>query len=70
MAGGEPNCAHHDVVPAHIIGGKQLGFTHNLYRTGNFSINSFWGTIAQAFNYASPPAPFAAPISGIWTRPA
>ena len=57
-------------MAAMIIGGKQLGFTHNIYKTGSFSINSFWGTIAQAFGYSSTTAPFASPISGLWTKPA
>lgn len=57
-------------MAAMLIGGKRLGFTHNLYRTENTSINQFWGTIAQAFGYTSPAAPFAAPVAGLWTRPA
>ncbi|MES1204695.1 MAG: DUF1552 domain-containing protein [Pseudomonadota bacterium] len=57
-------------MPAMIIGGKQLGFTHNLYRTGTVSINQYWATIAQAFGYTSTAAPFAAPIAGLWAKPA
>jgi hypothetical protein len=56
-------------MPCMIIGGKALGFTHNLYRTGNNTVGQFWGTIAQAFGYTSTSAPFSAPISGLWTRP-
>jgi len=57
-------------MAAMIIGGKQLGFTHNIYKTGTFSINAYWGTIAQAFGYTATTSPFAAPISGIWAKPA
>jgi hypothetical protein len=57
-------------MPAMIIGGKALGFSHNIYRTGSFTVNQYWGTIAQALGYPSTTAPFAAPISGLWTSPA
>jgi hypothetical protein len=57
-------------MPAMIIGGKSLGFAHNRYQAGQYSVNQFWGTIGQAFGYTSTSAPFAAPISGLWTRPA
>ena len=57
-------------LPAMIIGGKQLGFVHGLNMTGNFTINRFWGTIAQAYGYTSTDAPFAAPIAGVWAKPA
>jgi hypothetical protein len=56
-------------MPAMIIGGKQLGFVHDRYVTGSFSINQFWGTIAHAFGHTSTDAPFAAPIDGFLTRP-
>jgi hypothetical protein len=59
-----------DNMAAMIIGGKQLGFTHNLYKTEALSINEFWGTIAQAFGYTARETPFDAPVSGIWTKPA
>jgi hypothetical protein len=59
-----------DKMAAMIIGGKALGFTHNLYRTESLTINQFWGTIAQAFGYTTPAAPFGDPVSGLWTRPA
>lgn len=52
-------------MPAMIVGGRRLGFAHNLYRTGNFSINSFWGTIAAKLGYTSTAAPFAAPIANL-----
>ena len=52
-------------MPAMIIGGKRLGFAHNLYKTGSFSINSFWGTIAAKLGYTSTATPFAEPIAGI-----
>jgi hypothetical protein len=57
-------------MPAMIIGGKSLGFGHNKYQTGNYTVNQLWGTIGQAFGYTSTAAPFAAPISGLWTKPA
>jgi len=57
-------------MPAMIIGGKQLGFAHNIYKSAaTISINSFWGTIAQAYGYGAT-APFAAPVAGIWAKPA
>jgi hypothetical protein len=56
-------------MAAMIFGGKKLGMQVGQYKTGNFSINSFWGTIAQAFG-APTTAPFAAPIAGLWTKPA
>jgi hypothetical protein len=59
-----------DGMAAMLIGGKKLGFTHNLYRTDMMTINQFWGTVAQAFGYTSPAAPFSAPVSGLWTKPA
>jgi hypothetical protein len=57
-------------MPAMIIGGKALGFVHGKHQPGNYTVNQFWGTIAQAFNYTSTAAPFAAPIAGLWNRPA
>jgi hypothetical protein len=57
-------------MPAMIIGGKALGFVHNRYQTGDYSVNQFWGTIGQALGYTSTAAPFAAPISGLLNRPA
>ncbi len=57
-------------MPAMIIGGKSLGFAHNKYQAGQYTVGQFWGTIAQAFNHTSTAAPFAAPIGGLWTRPA
>jgi hypothetical protein len=56
-------------IPAMVIGGKQLGFVHDRYVTANMTINQLWGTIAQAFGYASTAAPFAAPVSGLWAKP-
>ena len=61
-------------MPAMIIGGKSLGFTHGngqgKYQSGSYTVNQFWGTIGPAFGYTSTAAPFAAPISGLWTKPA
>ncbi|HEY7371622.1 MAG TPA: DUF1552 domain-containing protein [Polyangia bacterium] len=63
-------CGHErNNMPGMIIGGKQLGFVHNIYRTGAVTINQFWGTIAQAFGYTSTDAPFAPPIDGLWAQP-
>jgi len=55
-------------MPAMIFGGKKLGMKVGQYTSGNFSINSYWGTIAQAFGYTAP-APFASPIAGLWATP-
>jgi len=55
-------------MAAMIFGGKKLGMQVGQYKSGSFSINSFWGTIAQAFGAATT-APFAAPIAGLWTKP-
>jgi hypothetical protein len=55
-------------MAAMIFGGKTLGMQVGQYKSGSFSINSFWGTIAQAFG-ASTTAPFASPIAGLWTKP-
>ena len=57
-------------MAAMIIGGKQLGFVHDRYVTGNITINELWGTIAQAFGHTSTEAPFAAPVAGFWAKPA
>jgi uncharacterized protein DUF1552 len=56
-------------IPAMLIGGKQLGFQHDRYVTGTFTINELWGTIAQAFGHTSTDPPFAAPIPGFWAKP-
>ncbi|MFI5051298.1 MAG: DUF1552 domain-containing protein, partial [Gaiellales bacterium] len=56
-------------MPAMIIGGKQLGFLHDRHVTGNFPINDFWGTVAQAFGHTSTDAPFGPPIAGFWAKP-
>jgi hypothetical protein len=58
-----------DNMAAMLIGGKALGFTHNLYRTEAMTINDFWGTIAQAYGYAGA-APFGKAVAGLWTKPA
>jgi len=57
-------------IPAMLIGGKQLGFAHDRYVAGKFTINQFWGTIAQAYGYTSTDLPFAAPIPDLWAKPA
>ena len=56
-------------MPAMLIGGKRLGFLHDRYVPAKLTINQLWGTIAQAFGYASTTAPFAAPVAGFWTNP-
>jgi hypothetical protein len=56
-------------MAAMIIGGKTLGFQHGTYKTGNWSINQYWGTIGQAFGLTAT-APIGAPIAGLWTKPA
>ena len=55
-------------MPAMIFGGKKLGMKVGQYTSGNFSINSYWGTIAQALGYTGG-APFASPIAGLWAAP-
>ncbi|HXT99643.1 MAG TPA: hypothetical protein VN903_01535, partial [Polyangia bacterium] len=60
-------------MPAMIIGGKSLGFAHNKYVKGSFSVNQFWGLIGPAVGYTSTAAPFAAPgstLSALWVKPA
>ena len=56
-------------MPAMIIGGKSLGFTGGIYKSGSYNIGQYWGTIAQAFGYA-PSGVVGSPISGLWTKPA
>jgi len=60
-------------MPAMIIGGKSLGFAHNKYVKGNFTVNQFWGLIGPSVGHTSTAAPFAAVpsgLSGLWTKPA
>jgi hypothetical protein len=56
-------------IPAMIFGGTKLGLLGGQYKTGNFSINQLWGTIASAMGHASTTAPFAAPIPGLLQPP-
>jgi hypothetical protein len=56
-------------MPAVIFGGRDLGMIGNQFLTANFSINSVWGTIAQAFGIPAT-APLAEPIAGLWAAPA
>jgi hypothetical protein len=56
-------------MPGMIIGGKRLGFQHDRYVATTMTINQLWGTIAQAFGYASTDAPFATPLAGFWAKP-
>jgi hypothetical protein len=68
----------HSNIPAMLFGGKKLGMAVGQYKTGNFTVNSLWGTIAPAFGYdptAAPDysptaAPLRAPIPGLWAKPA
>ncbi len=59
-----------DNMPGMIIGGKLLGYKHNVYNTTRASINQFWGTVAQAFGYTGTGGPVGAPIANLWTKPA
>jgi hypothetical protein len=52
-------------MAAMIIGGKQLGFFHDRYVTGNFTTNQFWGTIARALGHTDTAAPFGTPVAGV-----
>ena len=58
-----------NLIPAMIIGGKQLGFLHDRYVQANISVNDFWGTIAQAFGHPTPDPPFGTPVAGFWAKP-
>src|SRR6188472_3580046 len=54
-------------MPAMIIGGKSLGFAHNKFVSGSFTVNQFWGLIGPSLGYTSTAAPFAAvpsPVNG------
>src|SRR4029077_3660695 len=44
-------------IPAMIFGGSKLGMTLGQYKTGTFTVNSLWGTIARAFGYDPTTAP-------------
>jgi hypothetical protein len=56
-------------MPAMIFGGKKLGMQVGQYMTGKFTVNSFWGTIAQALGCSTTVSPLAAPIPGLWVKP-
>jgi hypothetical protein len=56
-------------MPAMIFGGKALGFIHNKYMAGNWTVNQYFGTLGQAFGYTNK-APVGAPIAGVWNAPA
>jgi hypothetical protein len=56
-------------MPAMIFGGSKLGMKVGQYLSGNYSINSYWGAIAQAFG-ASIAAPLATQIANVWAKPA
>jgi hypothetical protein len=57
-------------MAALIIGGKKLGMQVGQYKTGTYTINNFWGTVAQPFGYTTTGGPIAAPIAGLWVKPA
>ena len=54
-----------DNLPGMIIGGKALGFGHNVYQAGRWSTNDYWATIARAFGFTSSEAPLGLPIVGL-----
>ena len=54
-----------DNLPGMIIGGKALGFGHNVYQAGRWSTNDYWATIARAFGFTSSEAPLGSPIVGL-----
>ncbi|MEP6653082.1 MAG: DUF1552 domain-containing protein [Myxococcales bacterium] len=59
-------------MAAMIIGGSKLGFTHGTFKTGNWPIQQYWGTVAQAFGLGpsvTPSGAIGAPIPGCWTAP-
>lgn len=61
-----------------LFGGKKLGMAVGLYKTGNFPVNSLWGTVGRAFGYDPTVAPdynpasspLRDPIPGLWSKPA
>jgi hypothetical protein len=58
-----------------IFGGKKLGMSVGQYKTGTFTVNSLWGTVARAFGYdpasaANPSTALGDPIPGLWSKPA
>ena len=59
-------------MPGMIIGGKLLGFAHNLYNTtGSFTLTSSGAPSRQAFGYTGTGGPFArANRQDLWTKPA
>jgi hypothetical protein len=59
----------HARLPAMIIGGKALGFTHGRYVTDTININQFWGTVAQGFAHTSTDAALGTPVPGFWSKP-
>jgi len=60
---------HRTNMPEMIFGGRKLGMQLGQYKRGTFTINSFWGTIAQALGYDSTAPPLEAPIPGLWVKP-
>jgi hypothetical protein len=65
-------------IPCMLFGGRKLGMAVGQYKTGNFTVNSLWGTIARAFGYDPTAAPdynpataaLREPIPGLWAKPA
>ena len=61
-------------LPLMLFGGKRLGMAVGQYKSGNFTVNSAWGTIARAFGYDPTAAPdysatssaLREPIPGLW----
>lgn len=56
-----------------IIGGKKLGFVGNQYFKGSWTVNQYFGTLAQAFGVTSSgvgAGVVGAPIAGVWKMPA
>jgi hypothetical protein len=60
-----------------LFGGKKLGMVVGQYKSGNFTVNSLWGTVARAVGYDPTTAPdynpsssaLREPIPGLWSKP-
>ena len=62
-------------IPCLLVGGKKLGMAVGRYITGDFTVNSLWGTVARAFGFdpttSADPAARALgdPIPNVWVKP-
>jgi hypothetical protein len=64
-------------MAAMLFGGKKLGLAAGQYKSGTFTVNSLWGTVARAVGYDPTTAPgynpstaaLREPIPGLWSKP-